>query len=470
MLPMLLLSNLKLVIYLFGALVFSAMSWLYFDALSTRRQNTILLRAVGAMVVAVSYLFSAVVVDGVQIGWLVGLSSTIEYLRGVGYLVLVFGVWSEPLSKRPSVAMLVGSIVNFIVPVLPGIVGLGYLRRASVGLERHLSRMAYGMYIISIAEVLDLRRLLTNSSDIRIYEIVRDFGPIWILQLVVLLFGYVVISRWVFGYLLRRFETQITLFMGMLVMAVFAVATMVFTYVMSNQLEQGAQRQTLAAVSMIKSNWGRVGDELTRVGQTYVNIMTDNKEELAQKLVNSELTIRILDKDKRDILTGELSTATGKWVDGAVGYQVIGEGGGKKIVLSAILARESGWVVVSQEIAGAQLEKAASEVAMAVRLYEDRVVIGTSSVPGYPEIASPLLLTETSSGKLGGVSYTSSSLPLSNTEGVEVARLVAAQPIAILWQSVGVALLWTYLSGVVILLLMEIPAVVIARYLTRQLG
>jgi len=461
MLPLLLLSNLRLVVYLFGALVFAAMSWLYFDALFVRTHKSVWLRAVGALLISLSYLAGAVMVEGLQIQWVGWLGIGVMWMRVVGYLVLALGVWGEPLSKRPGVAAAVGSIPTWVLPLLPATVGLGYWRRASVGLERHLYGMAKGMYVLSLAEVVDLRRLFVGASDIRLYEWVREFGVIWQVQLCILLVGFVLISKWVFSYLLRRFETQITLFMGMLVMSVFAVATCVFTYVMANRLQSGAEREVNAGVKIMTNNWGREGDELkARMSELMSGNLAD-KEALAKSLQGGEY---ILDTEARNVLSGEKMEGL---IPG-VGYRLVGIGSSRRVELTAVGKHELGYVVVSQNV-GEWEQKSAEEIGMAIRLYDGETVIGASSVPGYPEIASPLGLTRKTRERLGGVAYTSGWGELKNAEGVTVAKIEVAQPLTTLWNSVGQALFWTYLAGVVVLLFMELPAVLMAHYLTRQL-
>lgn len=475
---MLLLSNLKLVIYLFGALVFSSMSWLYFDAMAVRPQKSVLLRALGAMILGIAYLGGAVLVEGTTITWLSGLGEVIDLFKILGYLILIMGVWSEPLSKRPNSeavvakgflpVWLVGTF-TYLLPVLPALVGLGYLRRASVGLERHLKGMAFGMYTLSIAEILDLRRLYVESSDVRIYDVVREFGPLWIVQLLVLLAGFWMISRWVFGYLLKRFETQITLFMGMLVMSVFAVATTVFTYVMSSQLEQGALRETNSALVMIKNNWAREGDELSKVGQGFVGVDSSDKEQLAKMIGEAKYQVKVLDTDFRDVVSGEKIENLNINMVGKIGYQVSGIGSARKVLLQSVIAREGGFVLTETEMGSAQLEKSAQDTGMALRIYHDETVVGASAVPGYPDIPSPLGLIRQGGDRLGGINYTMTREDLTTGEGVKVAELETAMPISELWKSVGTALAYTYMAGVLILILMELPAIGIAKYLTRQL-
>lgn len=462
MLPLLILSNVRLVVYLFGALVFAAMSWLYFDAMAVRPNKSVLARGVGAMLIALSYLAGAVLVEGLQIEWAKWIGILVEWVRLGGYLILALGVWGEPLSKRPGLSSFVGTIPTWTMPVLPALVGLGYWRRASVGLERHLYGMGYGMYVLSLAEILDLRRLFVNSSDIRIYEQVREFGNIWTLHLFVLLVGFWLISRWVFSYLLRRFETQITLFMGMLVMSVFALATMVFSYVMANRLEVGAKREVMAGAQMVANNWAREGDELIKRANELKIVELGDKEELVKILKSNE---QILDSESRDLLTGIKIEG----IREGVGYRLSGVGSARRVEQVGAVAREEGMIVISRELSGEKLEQSAREVEMALRLYDQETVVASSTVPGYPEIVSPLGLTRQTGERLGGVAYTSGWVELKDSEGVVVARIEAAAPMTILWESVGQALFWTYLAGIVVLLLMELPAVLMARYLMKQL-
>lgn len=474
MLPLLLLSNLRLVVYLFGGLVFAAMSWLYFDALFVRPQRSVALRAIGAMLLSISYLAGAVMVEGTGLAWVATLGQIVHWIRIAGYIVLAFGVWGEPLSERPRVLAVTGSIATWALPILPAFVGLGYLRRASVGLERHLLGMAYGMYILTFAEILDLRRLFVQTVDIRVYEYTRDFGAIWIGQVLLLLIGLIMISRWVFSYLLRRFETQITLFMGMLVMSVFAMATLSFTYVMVNRLELGAKSVVVSGGKMIQANWIRSGDELLELSRKYASDIETPQEELTKKIEGEVNKVVVVNKEGRDVITGELwgeypafKVAQNKGE--ALGYQIIGVGSGQKLVLMAVKKDSLGGAISIKEMGGEMLEQSSKETEMAVRIVGNQVVLASSSVPNHPELASVVGLTRNKAGKLGGVEYVEAEVGLVNAEGVNVATLVTATPASNLWAEVSWAIMITYLVGVAILILMEVPAIMMSRYLTRQL-
>ncbi len=464
MLPLLLLSNFRLVVYLFGALVFAAMGWLYLDAIAVRAHKNMWARGIGALLVSLSYLLGAILVTGIDWGWVQWLEESTAWLRVVGYLVLGMGVWAEPLSERPQAAnaLVAGQLPTWILPIVPAWVGLGYWRRASVGLERHLWGTAMGMFVLSIAEILDLRKLFVNNTDIRIYELFREFGLVWIVQLIVLLIGFWMISRWIFSYLLKRFETQITLFMGMLVMCVFALATSVFTYVMGERMRIASEGVVAGGAKMTQNNWARSGDELLKRANELKLVQISDKELLAKELRSGE---QILDLEQRDVFSGVKDE---KLIEG-LGYRLVGEGSGRRVEQVMALKREGGWVLVGRAINEEVLEKSAQELSLVVRIYDQATVIATSSVPGYPEIASPLGLQKKTNNRLGGVGYSAVQEKLKNAEGVVVADLEVSEPLAKLWDSVGQALFWTYLTGVIVLLVMEIPAMVMARYLTRQL-
>lgn len=465
MLTLLILANLKLGIYLLGVLIFGSLAWLYFDALGVRNQRDIWLRAVGAILIAISYLVGAVMVDGVELGWTLWFEQIMILLRLVGYILLGLGVWSEAMPARPKLMALWGGHWSiWLLPILPGWVGLGYLRRASLGLERHLTKMAYGMYILAFAEILDLRRTMVGVNDIRIYEWVRDFGFLWIGQLVILFVGLMMVSWWVFGYLLRRFETQLSLFVSMLIIAGFVTTTSVYSYVMAVQLRLGVAAQVDAGGRMLQNNWVRLGDQLLREAESYRLIETKDKEALRNNLAKSEYDVLITDSEGRDLITGEKNEVR---VEG-VGYETYGSGSSTEIVLGAKIKREDGYVIVERKLADL-LEDSALELAMGVRIYQDDVVIAASTIPKYPRIQSVLGLRRVDKARLGGVEYINTQISLKNGEGSEVAELETATPIMTVWSLLSSGLIMMYGLGIVILILMQLPILLVVRYLARQL-
>lgn len=466
MLTLLILANLKLGIYLFAGVIFGSLAWLYFDALQVRKQKNIWLRAIGALLVAISYLIGAVVVENVGWSWVKTLAEVMHLIRITGYLILGIGVWSESLSERPKVGITIVSSYwsNWLLPILPGWVGLGYWRRASLGLERHLTNMAYGMYVLSLAEILDLRRIMVGVGDVRIYELVRDFGPIWILQLVVMAIGLGMVSRWVFGYLLRRFETQLSLFVCMLMIFGYVVTTSLYSYIMATQLRESVLRQVESGMTILKSGLTRLGDQVRQEAEGYVNVDVSDKEVVAKQVDQSSDKVMILDEESRDILTGEKLENR---KDG-VGYVSRGVGSSKRVLLSAKIKREGGYIVVEQNIAPS-LDKYASEIEMAIRVFDEEKVVIDTGVPGYPRIESVLGIKKVSQVRLAGVSYIVAKDELKDAEGALVGQVELAVPEMVVWSQLSSGLMMMYGLGVVVLLLLEIPVLLIVRYLVRQL-
>lgn len=470
MLNIVLLSNLRFIVHVFAGMIFAGMSWLYFDAMVMRRHKSIAFKAIGALVLSIAYILGSMTNENSN--WFLNqyFNSIMIYGKCLGYSILAIGVWGESLSKKPQYnSFLVSVVPTWVLPILPAFVGLGYLRRASIGLERHLSKMGYGMYLLAIAEIFDLRKLFVNSTDLRIYEFVREFGFFWVTQLIILILGIVLISIWVFSYLLRRFETQITLFMGMLVLLVLAVSLSVFTVIMTREMVDVAKRETETGSLLVANILNSKGQSLLQKADEYSQVETEDKEKIAAEIKKSGLKMHLLNSSGVDFLSGE------KFVGGVVdqsrvSYIKQGEGMAREISTRAVQKTSFGYVLIDDQIDFDELEDDSKLIRQGIRLIEGNHILAASSVPNFPRIANSAGLEIDKSEIVGGVEYVVASQPLKDYEGVGVGRIETIIPMQSLWLDIEQALASLYLLAIVTLMLLEIPAYLMARHITNQVN
>src|SRR3990172_7994230 len=120
-------------------------------------------------------------------------------------------------------------IYQVLFPILGGIVAWLYLRRATVGLERHLKVVTVSFFVLSLSELLSLSSLFVKSTNVGVYQLVAPFGWLWITEHLVMLFGVGMLGKWVWNYLTQRLQPQLFMIFTSMILGIFLLTTTVFT-------------------------------------------------------------------------------------------------------------------------------------------------------------------------------------------------------------------------------------------------
>jgi hypothetical protein len=273
-----LLINAHFAINLLVALICFAVAWLYFDAWLGRhdiREGTKLL---GFFLLSLAFVVHSTQIEqSILESPLLG-SATVEYLtnflKAGGYLILIMGQLIDPLQPLPSyrrstkergfglsnktqAALIFGSlplsaIIPFILPLLAGITGFLYVRRATLGLEFHLRTIGYSFNILAISEVLGLSRVFRETSNVDLANLVNPFGVLWILEHIVLIISMVILGKWVWGYLVKRLETQLFMIFTTTTLVIFLLTAVFFTSVSLVNLREDILENLRINVSVLQ--------------------------------------------------------------------------------------------------------------------------------------------------------------------------------------------------------------------------
>lgn len=250
------------VISLLAALVFFAIAWLYVDAWVLNRKMKETTLFFGFIFLAISFLAQSVVIDQALLNESIFGAGIINLIKNsfriFAYLTLIFGQVIVPLQPVPDtkkamafIPLLVSNflIPNFLIPVLSAITGFLYLRRATVGLENHQKPISLGFFLLSLSELLGLSAVFRQSNNVFLSQLVSPFGVMWNIELILLLLAVIVFGKWVFGYLLKRFDSQIFMILATSSLLIFLVTTIFFTYATLKNL-------TTEAYSSLKTDLG----------------------------------------------------------------------------------------------------------------------------------------------------------------------------------------------------------------------
>lgn len=271
-------QNIHFAINLFAALVFFAGFWLYFDAWTTERKFKVLVRWLGFLMVALAYLVQSTIIEQSVLGnsSLANISGNLSaILFSLGFAGIILGQLIDPLQKEPEATGLTAEefadmrssptpqklsavgAAGLVNPLhwLPPIGALAvcglYWRRATTGLERHLKPVAIAFALLYVSQMLGLASLWRGTDNPTLSKLVAAFGPLWIAQLVFLLAGSLVLGRWVWKYLTRRFMSQLFIIFTSVTLTIFLLTTVSFTFLLVNNVQKSSLDNLGTAASVL---------------------------------------------------------------------------------------------------------------------------------------------------------------------------------------------------------------------------
>lgn len=274
-------QNLHFALSLFAALVFFAVFWLYFDAwLAERtRPQRDLMKWLGFLLISLSFAVYSTVVEQANLGNN-GFNDVLNIissgLRLAGYIAVIIGQILDPLQKRPdepteeelfgdtkpAAPVTTGAGLSFIgaqnsfgaiflLPIGAATIAWFYFRRATTGIERHLRPVAYAYGFLFLFELLSLTSLLRSTNNPALFSLVRAFGPIWVVGLLSLLVAMLILGHWVWHYLTERFLSQLFMTFTAMVLAVFLITTVSFTFLLLRSVQNDALNNLQTATSVL---------------------------------------------------------------------------------------------------------------------------------------------------------------------------------------------------------------------------
>ena len=259
-------QDLHFAVSLFAALVFFAVFWLIFDAWTVQREFKELLKWLGFLLLSLGFLAYSAVVEQASFGEVAGgdlLESVSRILRVFGYLAIIAGQLIDPMQIVPKTEGLAldapqedktkpmtpvsGALLASGSGKLVWAIGLPlgslmtaalYWRRSHKGLEHHLQPVAIAFLLFTGFELLALGTLWQDTINPNLYSWVAPFGPLWIGAHALLFAGSLWLARWVWQYLVKRLQSQLFMIFTTLGVAIFALTTVSFTYLLMRNVER----------------------------------------------------------------------------------------------------------------------------------------------------------------------------------------------------------------------------------------
>ncbi len=518
------LENVHFAVNLFAALVFFGVSWLYYDAWKSDKNINGLLRAVGFVLLTLSFVIHAAFLEVALLGNSLvpeSLHLWVQIIfRNLGYLFVLFSVGTEKLQPKPKVnAFVVPFAITSIVllQVIPFFLALlitiFYFRRATYGLERHLKLVTLSFAFITFSEFFSLASLFRATDNVDIYNLVTALGPLWIIEHLLLLVGIFILGRWVFGYLLKQFQTQLFMIISSMVLVIFLITTVCFTALLLKNIEDETTKQLESDVrvleyALVSKKEASVGDAQTIAqNQNVIDALVQKDrpklaaiaEELLLSKNNSFLVI--VDTNGQIVARGEDKEKVGGSLsdDVLIKRALVGQSASSAATKDGVLVPELslrgaspiksdqniiGAVMVGTQVDNAFVDGIKKATGLEASLYSDNSLSATtlvgsdnkSRLVGVKEeskIIKEKVLRDAQSYS-GSVNINNKPLfaaylPLKNVDNNPIGMLFVARSQIGVLKAASRSIELTFILTSVMILVSIIPSYLVSRYIAKQL-
>lgn len=527
------LENIHFALNIFGALSMFAVAWLYMDAWISRRQTKELLRTIGFILLGVAFILHAANVEsGLSDSALLSAefhSLVLIPTKLFGYILIIVSLLMDPLQpipktqtieqqlKRKSSALIPMTLVQIPTLFLYSLASLGvgifYFRRASTGLERHLYGVAMSFFAIAISDTLSIRQLLNNTDNVDLYKLVSPFGPVWVIEHLALAIGLFFISRWVFFYLIKRFETQLFMIFTTTILSIFLITTVTFTgLLVKNIVDENLRQLTtdaqVLALSIDSKKSEAISDAQVLAQNPFlIEALRRGERRTVADITRSVLlskqqsTLLVVDTSFQVVANGEDIERYGYSVSGNPLLQaaITGKSLGSMVVTEGIIAPivsvqaatpiKDGTTIIGAVLSGTTIDTALLDgikkaTGLDASLYGDTVLSATTLVA--PDgFTRPIGITEENekiinvvmgttmpyagSSTLLNKPYFGAYLPLSDHNDIPVGMLFVGKPQRTVFSTAGRSIELTFIVTILLLLVSIIPAYAVSRFITKQI-
>ena len=126
-----------------------------------------------------------------------------------------------------------------------------YLRRATIGLERHLKPVFWAFALIALSDVASVASAYRETTNPVFASWFAAFGFVWWVEHLSLALGIFFLGRWVWGYLTERFFSQLFMIFTSMVMMIFLIVGVGFTSLLVNNIQRDTLTKLATAVNVL---------------------------------------------------------------------------------------------------------------------------------------------------------------------------------------------------------------------------
>lgn len=508
-------QNLHFAVGIFASLSLFSVMWLYYDAWTERKIFREAIKILGFLLLSVSFLASAVYPSDYPL--------FLNLIKSLGYILLVSSLTLEPIEKRPNSTISTGIASAFLIdisfawsaPILSLLISLLYLRKATIGLENHLKRIALSFFALTLFEVGNLViTIYSSTQNIDIYNLVRPFGPVWIVTHAFLAVFSVLTISWAFSYLLKRINTQLFIIFISSIITIFIVTAVSFSFLLlKNMVDEtlnrlstdtsvlsfaiDAKKKEAMSISLAISKDPRIVDALNSNDR---NILGDIAEEGITTYLVSSLTI--VDSNSVVVARGEDRARTGDSLsdDLIIKRTLSGEMQSSLFIKQGMISpnifvrsthpikdgdKYIGTVVTSIVLDNTFLDGIKKSTGLDAGIYGDNILSATTVVSdgnksrpvGIKETNKKILENVLGKGealsmqtKVLDTDYLASFHPLLDVNDLPIGMIFVGKPSYSTLMTVDNSVRDTFLITIILVIFSIIPSYIISKYITNQLN
>lgn len=397
--------------------------------------------------------------------------------------------------------------LQLILTLLASLIALVYWKKASLGLEKHLKKVAVGFVFVSLYELFTYLRIFNDSKIVELVKFSSAFGLMSLISYMSLFIALLILSSWTWYYLLKRLQTQIFI----LTMSGLVLLTLVITLSFSTLLIKSLETESLGKMTsnakviktMIDDKRGRLLVE--------AKLFTQKQELLAAYEANDRKKMYDIGRKEMDLLGISnlvITDSNGSLVVKAENYEERGvswssdkyvikalnkEDVSGVAVVSGVLAPQvyikiavplsTGVVVFGQALDDVFVDYTKKSTDLNISLYGDKILSATSldigdhktRLNGIKETNQEVLNKVWQAGevfasntKIADQEYLSAYVPLYDYDNTIVAVLQASQPQVVTLQVVAAAIQMTFALVILVMIVMSIPLNLISQKLVAD--
>lgn len=523
------LENIHFAINLFTSLVFFAVFWLYLDAWMGRKTVKDTIKIIGLALLSISFLIHASHIEStvLEISFLSPDTTLllVNLIKMVGFLSVILSLFLDPIQPKPQhTSNLKRSLVfwgpgtfftlgSFLSPLLSGMIAFLYLRRATLGLENHLKTVALAFFVLSISDLVQLLSIFRLSNNPNLYQLLSPFGLIWGLEHALLLVAALILGKWVFGYLLKRLQSQLFMFLTCAVVLIFLITTVSFTALLLKNLQNEALKQIETSVKVLEyAVESKKAENLSDTQVLAQNPQIQKAIESKDRVLLSQLSTQHLISKKQNFLV--IVSKTGQVLARGDDQERVGDSLSDDILIkkalfgepvSSIITKEGivtfdlsirsaspikkGQEIIGVVMSGVSIDNAfvdgiksstglesaifsADRISAATLTLADGITRATGIKIGQPKIMKSVLQdgkSYTGAVDLLGVPFFGAYLPLKDVDQVPVGMLFVANKQSTILQSASRSIELTFMVTILLIVLSILPSFMISKSIARQL-
>jgi hypothetical protein len=420
----------------------------------------------------------------------------------------------QPPKQSGAFMPFVGVTAKWLMPILGFVVAALYWRRATIGLERHLKRVAIGFAFVALADLISLAALLRNTENPVLYSWVAAFGWVWMVGQVALLAGALILGIWIWSYLTKRFFSQLFMIFIAITVIVFFVVTVAFTGLLLRSIRndgvknlqtaasvlnyalESKQAETMAGARQLAANPDIIkavqAKDHVKLDELVQGYLVENKQSsLVITNQSGQVILRGHDTEQwGDSLSSDLLVKRALLGDSRSSVMAYGGVGAPTIqVRSAAIMRSAdgkiaGSVMTGVDLGSAFVDGIKQATGWQSSIYAGNVLAATTlSAPDGKTRSTGLVLSERKvmdEVLKGGKPYAGTLrlqnreelgafLPLKDVDNVTLGMLMVSQPQSAILQTAGRSIELTFLLTCLLILLSVVPIYWVTRVIEKQL-